>query len=161
VASLTRKPTPPERARCLYLSEISIAADCTNDLNCVDFELDTLEQSMMFSDFLKNDLGVHDMSHFGNLEQRREALQERMMKERHLEDLMKTFNHCARHSEALAEVTKLIPCILHLEIQCGTTIFFMVLAIGLESANNQQELVENLEAITRKHILGSENHPVN
>jgi hypothetical protein len=87
VASLTIELTPPERNRChLYLSETSITTDCTNDLECVDFEPETLEQSMAFSDFLEDDLVVRDMTHFGNLEQRREALRERMIQERDLED---------------------------------------------------------------------------
>jgi hypothetical protein len=118
VASLTKELRPPERNGChLYLSENSIAADCTKDLNCVDFEPETLEESMAFSDFLKDDLVEPDMSRFGNLEQRREALKERIMQERDLEDLRKTVDHCARHLEALDEVMKLIPCILHLEIR--------------------------------------------
>jgi hypothetical protein len=161
VASLTRELTPPGRIRChLHLSEKSIAADCTTDLSCVDFEPETLEQSMTFSDFLKDYLVVRGMSRFANLEERREALGERMIQERHLEDLRNTFDHCARHPEALVDVMKLIPGILHLEIRCGIHIFSMVLARGLDSANNQPEFVKNLEEIMRKHILGSDDHPV-
>jgi hypothetical protein len=71
VASLTKELTPPERNRChFYLSEKSISADCTNDLKCVNFEPETLQQSMTFSDFLKDYLVVHHISRFGNLEQR-------------------------------------------------------------------------------------------
>jgi hypothetical protein len=36
----------------------------------------------------------------------------------------------------------------------------MVLARGLDSANNQPEFVKDLENITRQHILGSNAHRV-
>jgi hypothetical protein len=109
VASLTKELTTPEKNRChLYLSEKMISADCTKDLNYVDFEPEKLEQSMALSDFLKDDLVARDMSRFGNLEQCSDALRERMIQERDLEDLRKTADHCARHLEALVEGTKLV-----------------------------------------------------
>jgi hypothetical protein len=161
VPSLTKELSPPEQMQYkLNLNDVTMAADCTKDMNCIDFEPETLERSMEFSDFLKQDLMMRNMLRLGNLEQQREALHDRLIQEKDLDTLRKTIDHCNRYPEALVKVMKLIPCILHLEIRFGIEILSMVLAKGLDSINNQPECLSQLEKIMQTKILDDADAPV-
>jgi hypothetical protein len=91
---------------------------------------------------------------------RHEALRDRLIREKKLETLHKTVDHSNHHPEAHMEVTKLIPCILHLEICYGINTFSMVLANGLDIIKNQPQFVSQLEDSMQMKIIGDVDSPV-
>jgi hypothetical protein len=75
-----------------------------------------------------------------------------------LERLLKPIDVCSPDPKAIVSINKMIPCILHLEIQVGIKIFSMIVSQGLSAQANRKDrenFVTEVEKLVNPNILGT------
>jgi hypothetical protein len=116
------------------------------------------EMSSKYYDLLDKELMLRLMDPRGSLERKRKKLRERMEQEIELKLLFRTINVCTPDPNAIVQIHKMIPCILHLEISVGIKIFSMIASHGLSAKadrKKQDDDMRNIEKVLNHNILGT------